>query len=467
MKPHRDRKNWGNFRLFTIILTIAISGCANKDAPAPVASNTPNVTNPSGNRPPATSNPPANPGATQSPNVNATPPTPANSGDDVIAVVGNTNITRRQLEKPLVEAYGLNMLAKVAQLELAKQEAKARSLNVTPTDVTNETERYLATLFNEEKDRDLHLLNVELEKAEAAKNKIRAEQIRNDIRKERNMLLEQLLQQQKVSRTDFNIVMETNTNLRALAESVLKAQGPPDDEALRKAFNHLYGEKAVVRDIQVADLKEATEVKRRLSAGDAFEVVAREMSRHPPSAALGGELQPFSRDTPDFPTLFKDVAFALKIGEVSDATLIGDAYHIIKLEQRIPPKLLKFEDVKNSVREFLVARQLEVTVQGLRASLQRDVVTSLKINEPVLKEQYDAQRNRKVDELQDKNEMKRALDRNIEEDRAKKSEPATAPAMPATVPATVPPVAPPTTRPTVVPTTSPTTQPTSTLPTTR
>jgi parvulin-like peptidyl-prolyl isomerase len=384
-----------------------------------------------------------------------------NSGDDVIAVVGNTNITRRQLEKPLIEAYGLNMLAKVAQLELAKQEARTRGLNVTPADVANETERYLATLFNEEKDKDLRQLNAELEKAETAKDKTRADAIRNDIRRERNMLLEQLLQQQKISRTDFNLVMETNTYLRAIAESVLKAQGPANDDALRKAFNHLYGEKVVVRDIQVADMGEANEAKRRLAAGDAFEVVARQMSRNPQAAALGGELQPFSRDTPDFPQLFKDVAFALKIGEVSDATLIGDAFHIIKLEQRIPPKLVKFEDVKEGVREFLVARQLEVTVQGLRTSLQRDVVQSLKINEPVLKEQYDTQRNRKVDELQEKGEMKRALDRNIQEDRAKKAATAPAPA-PATMPAAAPPVAPPTTRPTVVPTAPPpSTQPTT------
>lgn len=344
----------------TTLCAICLIGCANKDTPAPLA-----PTGSASDRPPANN---SNAAPTVQPtNTNAAPVTPVQSqtqADEAIAIVGDTRITRSQLVKPLIEAHGLNMLAKIAQLELAKAESRRRGLNVTSADVQKETERYVATLFDESKDRELRLLNDELEKAEVAKNAQRAEQIRGDMRRERNMLLEQLLQQQKVSRADFNLVMETNTYLRAIAESVLKDQGPVTDDALRKAFNHLYGEKVVVRDIQVADLREATEVKRRLGEGEPFEQVAREMSRHTPSAALGGELPPFSRDTPDFPAVFKDVAFAQQIGQVSDATLIGDSYHFIKLERRIAPKLIKFEDVRESVREFLVARQIEVTVQG-------------------------------------------------------------------------------------------------------
>ncbi|CAN5448441.1 hypothetical protein BH09PLA1_BH09PLA1_15650 [soil metagenome] len=442
LKPQFERKNRGISIWCSVILLIAAAGCANRDAPPPSPLNSA----PSG----ANTNRPIASGATTSP---AAPV--RNPGDDVIATVGNTVITRRQLEKPLIEAYGLDMLAKIAQLEVAKQGAKQRSITVTPNDIQAETERYLATLFDESRDRDLRQLNEELVKAEVAKDKVRAEQIRNDIRRERNMLLDQLLQQQKVSRVDFAIVMETNTYLRAIAESELKAQGPPSEEAVRQTFNHLYGEKAVVRDIQVADLKEATEVKRRLAQGDPFEMVAREMSRNPQAAALGGELQPFSRDTPDFPQTFKDVAFGLKVGEVSDAVLIGDAYHIMRLESRIAPKVIKFEDVKEGVRDFLVARQIEVTVQGLRSGLQRDVVTSLTINEPVLKQQYDAQRTRSEETLQEKGDMRRELDRRIQQERADRpaNTPTTAPATPGDVAPATKPSAAPSTAPSASPTT--------------
>src|ERR1051325_5337920 len=59
--------------------------------------------------------------------------------NDVIATVGDATITRQQLEKPLMEAYGLNILAKVAQLELARVEARSMGLNITDEDVKAET----------------------------------------------------------------------------------------------------------------------------------------------------------------------------------------------------------------------------------------------------------------------------------------------------------------------------------------
>ena len=48
------------------------------------------------------------------------------------------------------------------------------------------------------------------------------------------------------------------------------------------------------------------------------------------------------------PQVFKDTAFALKNGEVSDPVQADNAYHIIKVENRIAPKVVKFEDVKET-----------------------------------------------------------------------------------------------------------------------
>ena len=56
----------------------------------------------------------------------------------------------------------------------------------------------------------------------------------DEIQEQPQALLDQLLQQQKVSRADFKIVMETNTYLRKIAETLI--QGKITDENLKQAM---------------------------------------------------------------------------------------------------------------------------------------------------------------------------------------------------------------------------------------
>jgi foldase protein PrsA len=342
----------------------------------------------------------------------STPPVapPNAAAGDVIATVDNIPISREAVVKPLVEGYGLSMLAKVAQREIARQQAIRSGVVVSPTDVSTETDRYLGNLFNEERDPVLRQMNEELEKAEAAKDAAKTEKVKEDLRRERARLLDQLLQQQKVSRADFEIVMETNTYLRKIAQTMI--EGKITEENLRQAFGHLYGEKVRVRDIALASLDEATEAKRRIASGEEFAQVARVMSRNQQTAALGGEIPPFSRDTPNIPQNFKDVAFALKNkGDISDVVSADNAYHLIQMIERIPPKVVKFEDVRESVKQFLYERQLEGATQELRARIQQAVANGLKINDPELRRQFEQQLTRRDEEIKDRDDIRREWDR--------------------------------------------------------
>ena len=427
------------------LIVACIGGCKASEAPPPPSQ--PQPMRPTAQQQMNTTPPPVAPAHEPAPQT--TPGTKpvavvrassTTSGDDVIATIDDIPITRAQIEKPLIEAHGLNFLAKVAQLELTKREAAKMSITVTPADVSAETDRYLIGLFNEERDPILREMNSDLEKAQAASNSARVAQLQQDLKRERYRLLDQLLQQQKLTRPDFDLVMQTNTYLRKIALSQVKKESITE-ENLQTAFNTIYGEKVQVRHIALANTQEVNEAKRRLAAGEPFEQVARDMSKNQQSGALGGELPPFARGAEAYPQQFRDVAFSLSEGQVSDPVMAANGYHLIKLEKRIPPKIVKLEDVKESVRDQLYNAQLEAFIRLLSTRLKQESATALKINEPELKRQFDQQVNKSEGEVRDRDQVRRELERkrllNGATEATQESEPANERA-PTTAPSNVP-----------------------------
>ncbi|MGB7160027.1 MAG: peptidylprolyl isomerase [Tepidisphaeraceae bacterium] len=276
--------------------------------------------------------------------------------DEVIARVDDLAITMGQLQQPLVEAYGLNVLLNLVQLELSKQVAANAKVTVTEADVAAERDLTLEKMFKDAPKEDYE------------------------------NLFEQFLTQQRSSRAEFDIVMRVNANLRKVAEPLIA--GKISDENLKEAFNAMYGEKVQVRHIQASNLQEIQEARRRIEAGEPFAAVAREVSRNPRTAALGGILPEFSRATADLPQSLKDAAFALKPGELSDPVEAKGAYHLLMLENRIAPKVVNFEDVKESVRTELHERAVQETVKQLRQQIVQQAREKLKIEQPELKRQF-------------------------------------------------------------------------------
>jgi parvulin-like peptidyl-prolyl isomerase len=287
----------------------------------------------------------------------AQPPPPPLPNDAVIARLDDVTVTMGDLQQPLLESYGLNVLLNVVQLQLARQVAANAKVTVTQADVDQERKTTLDRMFRD---------------APAA---------------DHDALFEQFLQQQRSSHAEFDIVMAINANLRKVAEPMLA--GKISDDNLKQAFGTMYGEKVQVRHIQGSNLQEIQEARRRIEGGEKFEDVARQMSRNPRTAALGGLLPEFSMGTPDLPDSLKEAAFALKPGELSDPVEAKGAYHLLKLEQRIPPKVFKFEDVKESIREELQERAVQETVKQLRAQIVQQARERLKIEQPELKRQFD------------------------------------------------------------------------------
>ncbi|GIW76263.1 MAG: hypothetical protein KatS3mg104_1326 [Phycisphaerae bacterium] len=83
------------------------------------------------------------------------------------------------------------------------------------------------------------------------------------------------------------------------------------------------------------------------------------------------------------------MAFSLKEGEVSDVVQAGGSYHLIKLEQRIPPKAVKYEDVKDSLRESIRDQMVIEAFKEIRNRLAQQALATLKIDDPVLQRAFE------------------------------------------------------------------------------
>ncbi|HYE18343.1 MAG TPA: peptidylprolyl isomerase, partial [Tepidisphaeraceae bacterium] len=237
----------------------------------------------------------------------------------VVARVNGQAITVADMHKPLMEGYGLKVLLSKAQLDLARQEAVKKKVEVTKADVAAELDRTMKAGFKD------------IEKADYA------------------AALEQLLARTGLSRGEFDMVIETNAILRKIAEPLLKDR--ITDENVREAYNARFGQTVQIRHIECANPQEALRAKNRIAAGEKFEEVARTMSHNAKTAPLGGELPVFSRQTAKWPgdlgaipQGFRDWAFNAKDGDISDPIGAEQSYHILKLEKKIEPKVVKFED---------------------------------------------------------------------------------------------------------------------------
>jgi foldase protein PrsA len=321
---------------------------------------------------------------------------PAPSEADVIARIGTRAITKDMLLQPMIEAHGLSFLLHIVQLDLARQAAEQNQVKVTAEDFKQERKLTFKRMF-EESDA---ALRDKIREAKEANDNATVQKLEAELNADKESLLDQYLQQQYVqskqyvSRTEFDLVLQTNCFLRKIAEASPELKNAITDEVLRKQFNAEFGEKIVVRHIQANNAADLQEAKNRLAKGESFADVAKAMSTNKNTAPLGGAVPPFTINATNVPKAFRDAAFALKNGEVSDIIQAENSFHLLKVENRIPPKVAKFENMKEGIRARLYDQILQAAVKQLRDKISQQLLHNLRIENPTLKAQFD----RRLDE---------------------------------------------------------------------
>lgn len=292
----------------------------------------------------------------------------ATPSDRVVARVNGVPVWRSQFVELLIAGHGGDMLQQLVAVELAEQEARKMGITVSDEQVQLEYRRSVAAMLP-----DTDRQGQPLDEAE------------------KRTLLRNILQRRGVSIDEFQLAVRRNAILRALAADKVQVS----EDMLRQEYDQRTAAKVVVRHIQLPNLRMCTQVRERLEQGESFESLARQFSTNPETAPVGGLMQPFTRDNPDLPGIFKERAFALHVGEISNPIKTDTVYHLIRLEQRIAPTTSQFEQMRpelyKAVRERMIAEQARQIQQQLFAR------ADLEINNPALAKDFEQAQSRLVE----------------------------------------------------------------------
>lgn len=273
-------------------------------------------------------------------------PTAGAQNGDAVAIVNGKPITKQRINKVLMDAYGVEVMQQLIITELAKRESQRRELRVTRADLDAEFQDALRRIAVES--------GMSAEDA-SEENKMKA--------------LRTVLDQKRISMAEFMLGMERNAHLRKCVEQEFK----PDEATLREEFARTHGEKVRVRHIQISihNQRALSEVGTLLRRGADFADIARQKSENPETAPRGGELAPFTFQTPMVEPVLREAAFALAPGEISNPIRTDQYFHILKLEERIPPDDVRFESVRDQVEQDMRGRVVPEKMAELAATLFR------------------------------------------------------------------------------------------------
>lgn len=277
-----------------------------------------------------------------------------------IAIVNGKAIPTSRLTSLLVRSHGAGLLEQLVVHDAAEQLAAQRNLSITQADIDREYDSTLRQLVDPAR----------LSESEEF-DRPRAEQLLASILAERN-----------ISHDEFMVGMSRNACLR----KIVNAEHSISEADLQIELERISGERAQVRNIQVATLSAVSSVQQALARGEDFSELATRYSAAAGSAKAGGRMAPFSRSDDLVPIPLRDAAFALQPGEVSQPIRIGEWFHIVKLDAILPARKLELAEVRGDLERRIRDRLAPKAMEELYDRLLQNA--RIEIDDPILRAEF-------------------------------------------------------------------------------
>lgn len=281
----------------------------------------------------------------------------------VLATINGQPVGRDELEAAVKEAEGRagrpvppaerdavyrGLLDRVILMRLLASEAKVRGIAVTPQEITDRIAQIKQQFPSEAE------FQKELTKRQTTMAQLQDEQ-RRDLLNAKTIEAE-VAPRLAVTDQDLDAFYKANPDQFKEPETV-------------RASHILFGADKDTPAAEKAKAKaDAEGVLKRVKAGEDFAALAKEFSKDPGSAAVGGDLNFFPKGQMVPP--FDAAAFSMKPGEISNLVETDFGFHIIKLTDRRSGRTVPLAEVKDRLSEFLKQRKQQELVQQYLLSLK-------------------------------------------------------------------------------------------------
>ena len=239
--------------------------------------------------------------------------------EEVVAKVGDVNITKDDLYELLVQQYGEQALDALISDKIIEMEIEKSKIEITEEEIDKEygnMENYYGG-------------------AEA---------------------LAETMLTYNMTKEDMNKNIKLNLSMKKIVGSDIVVT---DEEVVEFYLGNseMFGSDEQVNASHIlVDTEElANEVIGKLKAGEGFEDLALEYSNDG-SKEMGGNLGFFGRGQMVAP--FEDSAFSLAIGEISEPVESEFGFHVIKVNEKIEEKESSLEDNKEDIKEMILESKI-------------------------------------------------------------------------------------------------------------
>lgn len=256
---------------------------------------------------------------TKEKSIEASSPLVASEEEEVVATIGETNVTRQQWLNELESRYGKQILEDIIDEEVVRQMAQKHDISISEEVIEREI-TLIKTMYNSMDNENID-------------DELWREQI------ELSLLLEELLTKDAViSEEEMKRFYEENKDLYQIPKTY--------------HLSHI-----------VVDTKEAAEqVRQELENGSSFTALAMEKSTDEFSSNRGGELGYVNPENGFVPDSYLEAAEQLSSNEWSNPIQVDNGYAVIILHDVIEAVSYSYDEVKEQIKRQIAIDQMNGTI---------------------------------------------------------------------------------------------------------